>query len=423
MSLQRLPLLLLVLLNCLPSSGAFANQAQSLFERHDESIYQILIIEQSSGKKSAIGSGFQIDSEGLIATNFHVISEAVHRPNKYHIEYLRHDGTRGALSIVDFDVVHDLALVRHKDPFSSHLRITDAVPAKGDALYSLGNPLDLGMTIIEGTYNGLIEKSFYRKILFSGSLNPGMSGGPTLNSDGEVIGVNVATSGNQISFLVPVSHLQTLVENRSDTVIDDYAQHIGAQLLADQDDKYSRLLSIDWPQQALGNTLIAGEISQYFHCWGETQDKKDLTYRLTSTRCSSNDSIYIGRDLTTGAMDYEFYWLESDELNSIRFHQLYSNNISSMYAGNRANKDSVTHYQCHQDFTANQADNDADGAWKSTFCARRYKKYPQLYDVIFISAYVGDDRAGLVSHFSLSGISRDKARQFTRAFMENYQWQ
>ena len=423
MPLRRLLPLLCLLATCWFANGALASEAQTLFERHDQSIYQILIIEKSSGKKSAIGSGFQIDTNGLIATNFHVISEAIHRPNKYHIEYLHHDGSQGPLSIVDFDVVHDLALVKHEDAYQDHLRISDATPAKGDALYSLGNPLDLGMTIVQGTYNGLIEKSFYQKILFSGSLNPGMSGGPTLNNTGEVIGVNVATSGNQISFLVPVSHLKKLVAHRATNPIENYEQHLEAQLLADQDDKFSRLLELDWPQQTLGQTLIAGEISQYFHCWGETQDKKDLTYKLTSTRCSSNDSIYIGRNLTTGAMDYEFYWLESDELNSLRFHQLYSNNISSMYAGNRANKDSVTHYQCHQDFTANQADNDNDGVWKSTFCARRYKKYPQLYDVIFISAYVGDDRAGLVSHFSLSGISRDKARQFTRAFMESYQWQ
>ena len=49
-------------------------------------------------------------------------------------------------------------------------------------------------------------------ILFSGSLNPGMSGGPTLNEQGSVIGVNVATSGNEISFLVPAQYLAIILE-------------------------------------------------------------------------------------------------------------------------------------------------------------------------------------------------------------------
>jgi len=135
------------------------------------------------------------------------------------------------------------------------------------------------MTIVQGTYNGLIEKSFYQKILFSGSLNPGMSGGPTLNNQGEVIGINVATSGNQISFLVPVSHLHTLVTNRAQAPIANYEHHIETQLLTDQQDKYSRLLQLKWPRQTLGKATIAGEIDQYFHCWGETKDKKETYSR------------------------------------------------------------------------------------------------------------------------------------------------
>ena len=55
----------------------------------------------------------------------------------------------------------------------------------------MGNPHDLGMTIIEGTYNGLIQTSRFQKILFSGSLNSGMSGGPAMDDKGRVIGVGV----------------------------------------------------------------------------------------------------------------------------------------------------------------------------------------------------------------------------------------
>lgn len=51
---------------------------------------------------------------------------------------------------------------------------------KGADLYSLGNPLDLGFSIIEGTNNGVMKFSDDNNILFSGSLNPGMSGSHTL---------------------------------------------------------------------------------------------------------------------------------------------------------------------------------------------------------------------------------------------------
>ena len=72
-------------------------------------------------------------------------------------------------------------------------------------MYSLGNPLDVGFAVIEGNYNGLVERSFYPQIFFAGSLSGGMSGGPALDQEGRVIGVNVArrVDGEQVSFLVP----------------------------------------------------------------------------------------------------------------------------------------------------------------------------------------------------------------------------
>ena len=44
----------------------------------------------------------------------------------------------------------------------------------------MGNPLDLGFTIVEGTYNGFVEKSYNPRMHFTGAINPGMSGGPAV---------------------------------------------------------------------------------------------------------------------------------------------------------------------------------------------------------------------------------------------------
>ena len=58
--------------------------------------------------------------------------------------------------------------------------------AQGERIYSLGNPLDVGFAVIEGTFNGLVDRSFYPTIFFAGSLNPGVSGGPTMDQEGRV---------------------------------------------------------------------------------------------------------------------------------------------------------------------------------------------------------------------------------------------
>lgn len=120
------------------------------------------------------------------------------------------DRTEGPLHLLAFDAIHDLALVKTGSPGAVagrpplRFRPRDVPMAQGERIYSLGNPLDVGFAVIEGTYNGLVERSFYPTIFFAGSLNPGVSGGPTLDQQGQVMGINVAarTDGEQVSFPV-----------------------------------------------------------------------------------------------------------------------------------------------------------------------------------------------------------------------------
>ena len=166
-------------------TSAYSQQtAQNLFEQHRTALFQIKIIELESGNKSSIGSGFQIDTQGNLVTNYHVVSQYVYNPDKFRIEYLAHDGSEGLLELVDVDVVNDLALVR-KHVLSDNeqaLVVAATLPQQGSNIYSLGNPHDLGMIVVPGTFNGLKKNSFYQRIHFTGSINSGMSGGPVLDA-------------------------------------------------------------------------------------------------------------------------------------------------------------------------------------------------------------------------------------------------
>ena len=106
-------LLLITLLVCWPSlSFAQSDSARALFADNKAGILQIRIIDITSGSKSAIGSGFVVNETGLIATNYHVVQMAASKPEQYRIEYLSASGTANSLTLVDVDVINDLALVQ-----------------------------------------------------------------------------------------------------------------------------------------------------------------------------------------------------------------------------------------------------------------------------------------------------------------------
>src|SRR3990167_1867957 len=99
----------------------------------------------------------------------------------------------------------------------------------------MGHPLGLDLAIVPGSANGLLEKSLYDKIHFSGNINPGMSGGPALDAQGRVVGINVATAGEAVGFLVPAHFLDALVQRASErdfAVADDLQKRITEQLTA-----------------------------------------------------------------------------------------------------------------------------------------------------------------------------------------------
>jgi len=155
--------------------------AQRSFENYYDLVYQIRVVSPQAGSKSSIGSGFQVSEDGLIITNYHVVSSFVQSPESHEIEYLAHSGKKGTLTLLDFDVVNDLALLKHSYPNQRVLKFADTALKKGETVYALGNPQDYGTSLVKGPNNGMVEHSFDDQILFSGSLNPGMSGGPALN--------------------------------------------------------------------------------------------------------------------------------------------------------------------------------------------------------------------------------------------------
>ena len=409
----------LVLMAALDSLHAEPVTAEALYQTLQDRIYQIQVVDLASNKKSSIGSGFLVAADGLLATNYHVVSEYIHAPDQYRVEYLSQGGESGELKIRDLDIVHDLALVEGAPENKSFLTLSIATLFKGAKIFSIGNPHDLGMSIVSGTYNGLLEKSLYEKILFSGSLNPGMSGGPAINEQGQVVGVNVSTAGNDLSFLVPAKYLNRLIKRQSMPLEHtDFDSRIGQQIFDNQKYFMETILSSEWKTTLLGEVTVPAELMGYFKCWGKTDDDSEQLYEHTYTACASPDSIYVSEDFETGTIDFRYDWFVATELNRFQFYNLFSDQFASSYSTNRATKDDVGNYLCNTEFVQL-----AGRTWKLAQCFRKYKKFKDLYDMSLTMASVDDNHKGLLLNMNASGVERKLAMAFSRKYLESIQWQ
>lgn len=395
------------------------DEAQQLYQSYGDAVYQVQVIDLTSDKKTTIGSGFQFSQDGLIATNYHVVAEAIQRPNANRIEFLHDKGEKGSLTILMADVAHDLAIVKMDKPGKKWVELGTSKLSKGAKIFSFGNPHDIGFTIIEGTYNGYSRESFIEKIHFSGSLNAGMSGGPTLGHNGKVVGINVATSGNQISFLVPVEPLQALLaqylrQPKEYSFTATANKYLQDQLLASQNKNINLLLNKKWDSVKFGPVLVPSHLHDALKCWGGINHKEADPYEIYYSICSSQDNLFLDEDFETGGISYRFdYTVGKDKLNLQRFYSLYQEQYSYPTGDyQNAKEGDVTNFDCKTNFVEN-----AGLKWKASFCVRQYKKYPLLYDMHLYMALLGAGKKGLVATLMAQGVSQKNALGLAEKFM------
>ncbi|MBI2093463.1 MAG: trypsin-like peptidase domain-containing protein [Candidatus Omnitrophica bacterium] len=84
-----LGLIMGVLMSDICQAAALSDEAAILYEQSRQSIFQLRVVDLSTGKNSDLGSGFYISPQGHFITNYHVVSEYVMEPEQYHIEYAR----------------------------------------------------------------------------------------------------------------------------------------------------------------------------------------------------------------------------------------------------------------------------------------------------------------------------------------------
>jgi S1-C subfamily serine protease len=165
------------------------------------------------------GSGFIIDKEGHVLTNYHVIADA------RQVEVTLHNRKKYRATVVGSDRSHDLAVIQIKAPDVTPMALGDSRNLQvGQKVYAIGNPFGLAGTLTSGIVSSVrsVQEpdgvTIDEAIQTDAAINPGNSGGPLLNSHGEVVGINTMIASNSgqsagIGFAIPINTAKAVLND------------------------------------------------------------------------------------------------------------------------------------------------------------------------------------------------------------------
>jgi len=167
-----------------------------------------------NGELFATGSGFAMFEDGVIVTNYHVISEDV-----YSISAQRDDGMSFEInSVLAFDEEKDIAILKTDAVTKMTLLETGSSEdiIRGEKVLAIGSPLGLLNSISDGVFSGFAEEEGQKYIQFSAAISHGSSGGPLFDDRGKVIGITSASyeDGQNVNLAVPIEEVAVLWENK-----------------------------------------------------------------------------------------------------------------------------------------------------------------------------------------------------------------
>jgi len=373
------------------------------------------------------GTGFAVGDEGFIVTNYHVVSDAVLHPRRYRLEYVTSDNRRGLLQVYAVDVRNDLAVVRPREDLDlPPLKVRTDIPRAGARAYSIGFPLNLGLTITEGVANGLVGNGLDQRIHYTGAINSGMSGGPALDAGGTVYGVNVSVvAGRQlVGFVVPARHigpllrraLQPLAETRSPTQL--------RGMIAQQALAYEHAVLDPWPQDSQPRTTLTQEIFGYqlptrmgpvIDCTTTGSSETQRGLQTETVSCSARTGMLLQLDLEVGSVSFQHRVVRAVGLHPMQFAQRV-NDIAASYQRQGLPRH-VAPFACRNALVS------LDGFdARIMTCARQYRLFSDLYDLAVTVTSINSTERAVVSQLDLRGVSFESGMGFVRRYLGTMQW-
>lgn len=201
-----------ILLSIFLSAIAISSFSQDASGIYNKTVGSTVTIETNNG----LGSGFFV-APNIIATNYHVIEGATEASC-----YLNNTTTKYKIEgYLAADQSVDLILLKVPSLNKPALPMAPEAVSPGQQVYVIGSPKGLPATISDGIVSGMRDFEGYKLIQMTAPISPGSSGGPVMNSKGQLIGISVMqlTEGQNLNFAIPKSYLELLMQFKKDEAI------------------------------------------------------------------------------------------------------------------------------------------------------------------------------------------------------------
>jgi serine protease Do len=421
-TLKRTMALLLLAALCLLCVPAFANNAEQTMRKLEGSLVTVEVKTAAGDALVGQGTGFAVIDKRHLITSYHVVSDVVLEPNKYTLSIETADADITNATVVMIDVVADIALLRTSVDIGPPLKLQPKWPRQGVRGYALGNPGGMGQTVVGGIFNGLVLDSAMPMLHFTGAINGGMSGGPAVNEQGEVIGVNTASMrGDQlVGFLSATVNIVNMLDRekgyRSPTT-----EELQAMVVTQAGDFTSWVADKATAEPpATKDTLgysLPDEFGDNGQCAGSLKKDDDKRYQVLGKRCKLDNDVYVNSDTRVGNISLDQRILFGDGLSATQIATALDFDVNSRfdYTGNKI--DGKSHWRCIQQRVRVQIN--FMGVLHS--CSRSIDALPGLHDYWFLFVESPSGPSGLVTSAYFTGFKLQDTQRVLKLLMASTQ--
>jgi tetratricopeptide (TPR) repeat protein len=171
-----------------------------------------IYVKDKDGKQTVSGNGFIIDSKGIIATNYHVVSKCLENGCTLLVK-MENGGFSPLIEIINYDEENDVAIFKIDGKELPTVKLAkNYKPKQGEDIIIVGSPTGPETESSDNVISSINGKDEIFQI--TAPISPGSSGSPVFNSKGEVIGIAtfLIKSGENLYFAIPVRHVENLLK-------------------------------------------------------------------------------------------------------------------------------------------------------------------------------------------------------------------